>query len=481
MHATEIAGTHKVRRAVVLGGLGPACDHVVHNSSFHNNLVGVCERMIFAKGTEPPQPRQGLFPRVLQPVTDFFLRERHFALPWDDETLLSHTRPHKVKVTLAAINSLCITAVCKADSFVRGFCKAEKTFAKDAAPRIIQPRDPRYVVAVARFLKGLEGPIYELLAKLWGGPTVMKGYNATQTASHLREMWDGFADPVAVGLDASRFDQHVSSEALKWEHSIYKMFFSGKHLQELKKLLGWQVSQKGTFRTPDGLIRFKIEGGRASGDINTALGNCLIMCSLVYAFCKQRKVRARLANNGDDCVLFLERSDLQKLDGLNDWFLEMGFNMKREDPVYVFEHVVFCQTQPVWASTEWRMTRQFPNCLRKDTMMLDVTPDQARERIAAIGHCGMAVAAGVPCLQSIYTRMASVGLATVDESVGYGFRMMSKGLSKDPVTITDEARLSFWLAFGVTPTAQEAFEAWMPQLDVVEHIIDFPLSTCHSA
>jgi len=476
MVSTTTAGIPKVRRAFVLGGVAPQCDHVVHNAEHHNNLVGVIERVILAKGTEPPQPSPGLFPRTLSGVFEFFKREAHVARPWNQDELLAHTRPHKMRVTMDALKSLAISGIRRADSYIRGFVKAEKVFDKEAAPRVIQPRTPRFVVATSVFLKRLEGPIYQLLAKLWKGPTVMKGYNAEQTAAHLREMWEQFDDPVAVGLDASRFDQHVSGQALLWEHSIYKLFYRGTDLRELERLLEWQVDQKATFRAPDGTVKFKIHGGRASGDINTALGNCLLMCAMVWAYCKLVCVRARLANNGDDCVVIMDRRDLKKFQSrVSQFFLGMGFTMKVEEPVTVFEKIVFCQTQPIWASGVWRMCRQFPQCLRKDTMYLDVRADEVPGRIAAIGVCGTAVASGVPCLQALYERMAGVAKPMGGDSVGYGFSMMSHGLTPKHVPVTDRARLSFFEAFGINPHEQMLFEAHELRLDDSPVVYPYPL------
>jgi hypothetical protein len=103
------------------------------------------------------------------------------------------------------------------DSFLQAFVKAEAvnfTAKPDPAPRIIQPRNPRYNALVGRFIRPLEHRVYIAIGKLFGGPTVMKGYNAVGTASCLRDMWLEFTNPVALSLDASRFDQHVSREAL---------------------------------------------------------------------------------------------------------------------------------------------------------------------------------------------------------------------------------------------------------------------------
>jgi len=63
--------------------------------------------------------------------------------------------------------------------------------------------------------------MYDEIDKLFGSPTIMSHYNAYTQAAVLKEKWDKYSKPVCVGLDASRFDQHVSTAALKFEHGFY--------------------------------------------------------------------------------------------------------------------------------------------------------------------------------------------------------------------------------------------------------------------
>lgn len=76
--------------------------------------------------------------------------------------------------------------------------------------------------------------------------------------------------------------------------------------------------------------------------MNTSSGNCFTMVGLVYSYMTSLGIKWRLANNGDDCVLMVERRDLNKLQGLCKWFSEMGFTMESEGSVDVFEQIVFC-------------------------------------------------------------------------------------------------------------------------------------------
>jgi len=106
--------------------------------------------------------------------------------------------------------------------------KTDRTTKEDPVPRVISPRDPKYNIQLGRYLKPIEERIFKALGKMFGHPTVMKGMDTDRTASVLHEKWDHFNNPVAIGLDASRFDQHVSLEALKFEHSVYAACFRGK-------------------------------------------------------------------------------------------------------------------------------------------------------------------------------------------------------------------------------------------------------------
>jgi hypothetical protein len=299
----------------------------------------------------------------------------------------------------------------------------------------------------------------------------MKGYNASEVATHIRDMWDQFQAPVAVGLDASRFDQHVGEQALRWEHSVYNACWGGSEGRELRKLLNWQVHNTGFARARDGGYKYTTTGCRMSGDMNTALGNCLIMCALVWHRCDELGIVARLANNGDDCVVVMERGDLDKfLHGLSDWFVRFGFSMKQEDPVSELEEVEFCQAHPVRCGQGWVMVRDPRVVVDKDLCtVIDVTTPSAFQRyLGAIGDCGAALSSGVPVMQEFYhgLQLASSGFRMGDAlQLESGMARLASRMTASYDPVTPEARVSFYKAFGITPDAQEAAEAQLRQVD----------------
>jgi hypothetical protein len=135
----------------------------------------------------------------------------------------------------------------EADATINVFVKYEKvdhTTKKDPVPRVISPRNPKFNLRLGRFLRPIEDRIFKSLGKLFGHKTVMKGTNTEQTAEYLRQKWEMFKDPVAIGLDASRFDQHVSLDALIFEHSIYRYCYrhDKRSQRKLSRLLKCQLS-----------------------------------------------------------------------------------------------------------------------------------------------------------------------------------------------------------------------------------------------
>jgi len=357
----------------------------------------------------------------------------------------------------------------KKDSRIKAFVKFEKlnfTKKNDPAPRIIQPRTPVFNIALGRFTRRIEEEMYKALARDWdddfGGKVVMKGLTVEEVADQIRNKWSKFHTPCAVGLDASRFDQHVSRDALKWEHSIYNMIFG--HNPELRALLRCQLNNEGYAFIDGHKLTYKTSGTRASGDMNTSLGNCIIMCSLVREYVRSLNIHAEFINNGDDCVLFIEKRDLPKLNNLAEWFLDYGFEMEVEPPVYEIEHIVFCQAQPVLvdrAMDKYVMVRQPEAALGKDAMCLSATDERKfRQWSYQVGVGGLALYGDMPIYKELYLAYKRNGIdSNVHNSLlvsDSGFMRMARQIVRgnEHSVISDDTRVSFFKAFGILPSIQ---------------------------
>nr|UZT54519.1 MAG: RNA-dependent RNA polymerase [flactilig virus 18] len=465
-----------MREHPVFAGVSARVRFGVHNNTLRNGARALMERVFLSPAEggalQPPPPCTANVAERLKRFRAGLMQRAGGARPVSREQFLDFYSGRRRQCYERAVRSLEESPITERDFGVKkAFVKAEKInfdSKPDPPPRVIQPRDPRYNVEVGVYLRPLEHQLYRGIADMLGGPTVMKGYSAEGVADQLRQMWEQFADPVAVGLDASRFDQHVRPEMLEWEHSVYVGCFAQDARAKLKWLLKGQIDNKCYLRATDGTIRYKVRGSRMSGDMNTASGNCLIMCALVDQLCRERRVRFRLANNGDDCVVVMERRDCSRfMGGLEDWFLEFGFKMKVEAPVDVFERIEFCQAHPIYDGQRWIMVRNPNTTLAKDACC--VVRDYgwgkaAKDWLKAVGDCGLAMTGGIPVAQEHYAAMLRNGsadgprrpIASVQET---GMAMLSKGCSRGYSEVTEAARISFFDAWGVLPSHQEAYEA----------------------
>jgi len=433
----------------------------VHNHSLVNVLRGLVERVYLVekqgKLVPPPKPSANVFEK-LSGFRARLLRVLGSCRPWSTRQFVESYSGAKQVLYDRAAEDVAKRPIVRGDAELRTFVKAEKlnlSSKPNPAPRVIQPRNPRYNVGVGPYIKAHEHNIYRAIADVWGGPTVMKGYNGRQVATHMRSMWDAIPSPCAIGLDASRFDQHVSVDALKWEHSVYNSMFRCPHL---RKYLSWQLDNRGVAYTPEGKVTYRVAGCRMSGDMNTALGNCLLMCAMVWALCDELGVKARLANNGDDCTLIVPREQEHLVrSAIPAWFQGFGFTMKVEDTVYTFEQIDFCQMHPVLTSTGWTMARNPQVCLDKDTLCLNPASNPYRRWLGAVGKAGLSLSGGVPILQAFYQRLLALGEDGILQD-GSGLMYLTRGMRSEPHPVSEEARISFFKAFGVMPWVQREIE-----------------------
>jgi len=370
------------------------------------------------------------------------------------------------------------------DAKIRVFVKFEKTdrtIKRDPVPRVISPRDPKFNIRVGRYFRRIEEKIFVSLGKLFGHRTVIKGVDVVEAASILKEKWDMFKRPVAVGLDASRFDQHVSLDALKWEHKVYLECFKGKHKKRLGNLLSYQLRNHCVGVCDDGRLHYTVNGTRMSGDMNTSLGNCVLMCSMMYAYSLETGIKFQLANNGDDCVCFMEEEDLERFNlGVNRFFLKLGFNMVVEEPAHRFEELEFCQTKPVYDGTTWTLCRSPLTATAKDSVLLRDPKNTGdafiRQWYDAIGTGGLALAGGLPVFNNFYRLFQRSGQfnrinwkgkrVSMDAHEMLPWFMRETGIkgTRTFCEITPEARCSFWSAYGMTPDEQIALEDYYDSL-----------------
>lgn len=408
---------------------------------------------------EPPVPAAGFLIKTLRRFKSKLICLSTPTVPVTAEAFLAARPSRKRKIYEQANEDLKIREVCRSDAKWATFLKKEKvnlTEKPDPVPRLINPRSPRYNLMLGLFIKPAESTLYRAIDALERASVVAKGRNAVERGQMLRAAWEGFSNPLAIGIDVSRFDQHVSRQALEWEHSVYLSLFGND--PTLRRLLSWQLENYSFARSKTGGISFSIEGCRGSGDMNTAIGNVLLMCGMLWSFRRYSKIPFKFVDDGDDAVVMMERRYEKKFYKLcKPWFLEMGFTIKYESSTVNFEQIDFCQSRPVWDGARWVMCRDPRTALCKDLICVRGfnSAKQWKQYMGSVGLSGLALAGNIPIFWKYYACFQPSGNRELESGLDY----LAKGMEVKSQEPTAQTRYSFWLSFGISPEEQIAIES----------------------
>jgi hypothetical protein len=462
----------RVRKTFRVSGFSPDSTFSTYNNTIDAAECAVKERVLFVPNgdgtfSQPPPPLPGRYTLGMTDVMRLFKKHAQYSTPMTAQAFAESYQGRKKIIYLEAVKSLSIKPLdLRVDANVKAFLKFEKynfKAGKRVVPRIISPRGPRFTLSMGRYIKPIEKKIYKIVnTKLFSSPSILKGMNQEQRGKVISDKWNAFRRPCAIGIDAKRFDQHVSKDALKFCHNVYQLFYPG--YRELPKLLRKQLVNKCFVNMEDGELKYKTDGSRMSGDPDTSLGNCLISACILYNLIKLLGLKVEIINDGDDCVLFMEESDEAAVRAaIPDYFLAHGFNMEVEETVYELEHVVFCQSQPVFDGNKYIMVRDPRVSLGKDCVALKPLDNEKISKMwmSSIGQCGLAITSGLPIFTSFYTGFVrgSEGAKMLrDPVMDDWFYYTSKGMNRIETRVEESARYSFWLAFGIPPDSQIAIE-----------------------
>jgi len=440
----------------------------VHANCEHNEASALTTRTL---GPVPPQVHQ----EPGRPVTRVWSRLRALGrrfpgVKWSHLTTAQTYSGALRRRYLAAAESLRGEAVRGRDAQLKPFLKAEKIWcgAKQAKPRMICPRDPRYNLAVASRLKPFEHWLWGrlTLSSLYKGMPntrlVLKGLSPMQRATVLRKKFDSFDGCVVFEIDGKGFEAHVGRPALSLEHSVYRAAFPGD--PGLRKLLSYQLDLSG--KTMHG-IEFRRGGGRASGDFNTGMGNSLVMVACVVGALRTFGVRFDLAVDGDNALVFLAADVAERVvNHLPDRILATsGQEITLDSPVTTVEAVRFGQSAPVVGlGGRYTMVRDYRAVLSKATAThrYGREPRGFRRYLKGVAECELWLARGLPVVQAwalsllvaLYPER-SLGEQAYRDWYLIGARHATLG---DARPVSDATRHSFSLAFGISPEAQLLLE-----------------------
>lgn len=382
----------------------------------------------------------------------------------------------KRKRYLDACDEVGRTGLCKSDASIKMFVKPERFDPEaraDPDPRAIQFRASKYCVCLGAFLHPIEHHIYDLDCASAGVPrsrNVAKGLNSVARARLLLEKSASFEHPAYLSLDASRFDKHVSVALLRIEHSVYLRSNPDPWFMQL---LSWQLTNKGFSNLG---LKYKVEGRRMSGDMNTAAGNCLLMLIMLVAAAQEMGLRKwDCLDDGDDVILLVESPDVAKVRGMvQQTFLQYGMQMKVEGVVENVHQVVFCRSNMISIHHDCsKFVRHYRTVM--STALCGIrhwTDDKYRLRVLhAVGTCELVLNLGVPVLQEFAVcilrnvgsgQVADLSLApeglrarTLRDLRALGITVQAV----EPSPITQMARDTFAEAFGLDEVQQLRLES----------------------
>jgi len=447
----------------VLGGFVPSC----HARCPHNEIAALLKRSL------APLPVQATSP-LGRDVLSCFGEMRRFARRYVDGTW-SHLQTAESysgslrRRYLEAERSLRVDGpVEPSDWYLRPFLKVEKFNGENklAKPRLIYPRSPRYNLDLATRLKPFEHWLWgRLRAQTFSiggvGRVVAKGLSQRRRANLIKRKMENLDGCVVCEVDGAAFEAHVSRYQLVEEHSVYNAAFPGD--KGLKRLLDAQLVLRGRLHCG---AKFSREGGRASGDFNTGMGNSVIMLVVVIAVLRRHKIPFDVLVDGDNALVFLRGSDASRVLSTfaHDVLNQSGHEMTLEEPVTVLEKVTFGRSNPVFTEGGWTMVRDWRRVVSQalSSHIHLREPRFRAEWVRGVAAAELSLALGVPVLQAYFQNLQKQWGGPEGVRAHPHTDLFFKGAwfaTSDQVKqVSSRARLSFERAFGLAPDDQIRIE-----------------------
>jgi len=379
---------------------------------------------------------------------------------WTPQEVIDTRAPSKKASYTRGFETLAKHGWTKRSAYIKVFVKDEKGCWDEKPCRLIQYRaGMEYTCALAQYLAPLEHALYKI--RLHGTRLFAKGLNPKQRAEGIVAAGRG-PDYEYRMLDHSAFDAHVSMEHLLLEHAFYQWIFP--HDRELQKLLACQL--RNNCRSGAG-VRWKTKGGRMSGDFNTALGNSLINTLIYLAWAEEHGVLSDpnycQQVDGDDSWLLCRTT---VADPAPSDFTKYGMTTKLEGTAHIPEGVGFCQSKPVQLEDGWMMCRDYKRVLARLPYTVKNLPSKTWPRYArGVSECEKILGQGVPVLDAIQQGLCREFCQYTPLYFAEDERQLEslKGISNPARTITARARVSYAMAWDISPSTQETLEACLLQ------------------
>jgi hypothetical protein len=414
----------------------------------------------------------GIMCKQLQPMS---------VEPWSISQVVGCYSGKKRALYERAEQSFELDPISSRDARVAMFVKADKLTFKEGyptRPRAIQGRSPRFNLWFGQFVKPAEESFYR-----WRGPRrgvsrsrmVAKGLDGWDRATLLQAKLKEFDEPVVICLDANAFDSCNKKFHLTLLHRVYRVLIRDP---EFAWGLQQQLSNSGVSQHG---IKYRVDGNRMSGDMDTAFGNCVLSIALTYAIMRILGISKWDALvDGDDQVVIIERAAAGAIADIRSAvkaaFLELGFRMDvavlgLQDELRL-EDIEFCRGRFCELQTgRWCLVRDVRRALATFGVTHLIGPeqeDQYWEFLHGAALCELAVSRHVPCIGPLAGCVSSILRDTACRFEGelwvHGHKLDEsrvRGLVGG-ADVSPEARVSIERAFNISIDEQLAYEASIP-------------------
>jgi len=378
------------------------------------------------------------------------------------------------------------------DAHIKVFLKFEKFVqvpGKIHVPRCISPPHRVFLQETGRYIRSVEHKIYEKINQLLGYECVAKGMNYDKLAQNITGLYHNLADPVTFDIDIEKMDQSIWSSILQFTHDIVGSCFYGDERMEIMELLEKQLYSYCSAKTNDGSVSYQVKGTLTSGQQNTALVGVLVAIGVSYPVLVKYVDRVFLVDMGDDMLFMTEReisNDVVTCIKRN--FSRINMNLTIEGPHYEIEDMEFCQLKFVFDGIRYRSCRNPHKVMLKDLTCIDplVSDRSAGTWMRSVGKGGLASHGGLPIFDSFYRMLIRNGeklegyksMTKKQQYKARRFRLEKEfndfgaGVDYLNMTVSDDARCSFWKAFGIVPASQKLIELHFDQLVISRDRLD---------
>lgn len=352
------------------------------------------------------------------------------------------------------------------------------TLGKAKEPRLIQFCDYPGNLQLLRYTLPIEHTFFSTPIRHRWFPRdrfIAKGETLDVRATRIASAWARMRRPVAILGDLSRADAHVRPETKRAANAFYASFVEDpRERKELQALLEMTVRCKAhaSYETVNGgsdTISYVTNGQVCSGEATTGGGHCIRVAGML-ALALGKRSRLRRSDywfyvDGDDFIIILEQRHEQTVRAsVVEVFNSLGFKLEL-DSASVVEHVEFCRSRPVRTAGGWTMVR---NPRRVLTTALTGTrfaqgTKTRRKYVRAVADSELFVQSGVPVLQA-YAQYLN---RSAGEIVGFppdhplAPRAYQRRRAAQGLPVDDDARMSFFRAWGIDIATQFALERWL--------------------